>query len=157
LSNLVTGQQKAEETTHTEDQKKQAQQAAQQFAQKKPQWLNDWKKNLIADLNRAHFSGAIKDVTGLDYTGIDGATAQKIVAKNPYGTVQLDWTKFAPRTLLSISTSFIKPNAADAADRQWLCAVYASETGQAEEARKLAENAAKAKPEYREQIPALVK
>jgi hypothetical protein len=35
--------------------------------------------------------------------------------------------------------------------------VFASETGQTEAARELAEAAAKAKPEYREQIPQLLR
>jgi hypothetical protein len=48
-----------------------------------------------------------------------------------------------------ISTSFIKPNQADTADRQWLSAAFASEVGETEKARELAEAAAKAKPEYK--------
>jgi hypothetical protein len=58
-------------------------------------------------------------------------------------------------TLLKISTSFIQSDASDAADRQWLCAVYANATGQSDAARQLAESAAQSKPEYRDQIDAL--
>jgi hypothetical protein len=54
--------------------------------------------------------------------------------------------------VLAISTSFIQPKTPDAADRQWLCAVYANATGQADAARQLAEAAAQSKPEYRDQI-----
>jgi len=54
--------------------------------------------------------------------------------------------------LFKVSTSFIQPSATDAADRQWRCAVFASEFGQRETARQFAEAAAKAKPQYREQI-----
>jgi hypothetical protein len=54
-----------------------------------------------------------------------------------------------------VSRSFIDPAARDAADRQWRCAVFASETGQTEAARELVDAAAKAKPEYKEQIPQL--
>jgi hypothetical protein len=51
---------------------------------------------------------------------------------------------------------FIQPNAPDAADRQWLCAVYANATGQADAARRLVEAAAwKSSPEYGEQIDLL--
>jgi hypothetical protein len=58
--------------------------------------------------------------------------------------------------LLNISTSFIQPSGPDAADRQWRCAVFASETGQIEAARRLANSAAKTNPQYRDQISALL-
>jgi hypothetical protein len=75
--------------------------------------------------------------------------------KLPYGIARLPWSKLAPQTLLKISTSFIPPNAPDAADRQWLCAAYANSTGQTEAARQLAETAAQSKPEYRDQLDLL--
>ena len=153
LSQQIADLQGAEETT----QKKQEQQVAQEFAQKKPQWMRDWKNKLIADLTHARFSGTISDTSGVKYTGILAATQQSLTMQLPYGTAQLPWAKIAPQTLLAISVSFAKPNASDVADRQWLCAIYASETGQIEEARKLAEEAAKAKPEYRKQMSLLVK
>ena len=152
LNQRIADLQKAGETTRAQEQAKQQ----QQFAQKKPLWLRDWKNKLIADLNRAHFSGTISDTSGVKYTGILAATQQNLTMQVPYGTAQLPWVKLSPQTLLAISASFAKPTAADAADRQWLCAVYASETGQIEEARKFAENAAKTKPEYREQVPLLI-
>ena len=112
---------------------------------------------MIADINRSRFSGAIADVNGVQYEGVSSATPEQISlgGGRRYGIVGVSWTKLPPKTLLAISASFIKPNEADAADRQWLCAVYASETGDAEAAQRLAEAAAKAKPEYREQIPLL--
>lgn len=125
---------------------------SQEATKKKAQWLVDWKDKLIADINRAQFSGAIADTSGVQYQGVTSATPEQLLLKTPYGTVALPWTKFAPKTLLAISSSFIQPNAPDAADRQWLCAVFAAETGQTESARQLAEAAAKTKPEYRDQV-----
>lgn len=124
-------------------------------ARKRAAWLAAWKSKLIGDLNRSHFSGAIADVNGMQYEGVSSATPNQLSLKTPYGIVGLPWAKVAPQALLAISTSFIKPNEADAADRQWLCAIYASETGQGEAAQQLGEVAAKAKPEYREQLPLL--
>ena len=129
---------------------------AQTAALKKAQWLIDWKTKLMEDLNRTHFVGAVSDTTGTPYTGIDGATAQAFAMKVPYGSVQVPWVKLAPKTLLGLSSYFIKPTAADVADRQWLSAAFAAETGQTDAARTLAEAAAKAKPEYRNQIPVLL-
>jgi hypothetical protein len=124
-------------------------------AQKKSQWLNDWKKKLIDDLNRKQFSGAFTDTTGTEYTGVSSADDQTIGLKLPYGIARVPWSKFTSKTLLAISASFIQPNASDAADRQWLCAVYANTTGQTDAARQLAEAAAQSKPEYREQLSLL--
>jgi tRNA A-37 threonylcarbamoyl transferase component Bud32 len=121
-------------------------------AQKKSQWLADWKKKLIDDLNRKQFTGAIVDATGAEYTGVASADNQTVALKLAYGIARVPWSKLSPKTSLTISTSFIHPNAPDAADRQWLCAVYANATGQADAARQLAEAAAESKAEYRDQL-----
>jgi hypothetical protein len=72
----------------------------------------------------------------------------------PYGPTELDWLKFSPKTLLAIANSLIKKvPPADAADRQWLSAAFANETGQPEAARFLATAAANAKTEYRDYLP----
>jgi serine/threonine protein kinase len=123
---------------------------------KKAQWLADWKSKLIVDLTRAHFSGLIVDIDGVRYNGIVGADPEKLMLKTRYGIVGLPWVKLQPKKLLAVSASFIWPEARDAVDRQWLCAVFASETGQRDAARRFAESAAKAKPKYREQIPLLL-
>ena len=151
LNRQVGDQQKTESVAHEQTKKKQVEQAVQ----KKPQWLAQWKTKLIDDLTHRHFSGAIVDIGGTQYTGIEAATPDKLAMKIPYGTMQIDWSKLSPKTLLAISVAFIQPNAPDAADRQWLCAVYASETGQTDIARQLADAAAKSKSEYRDEIDAL--
>ena len=128
---------------------------AQETKEKKAQLLIDWKTALIEDLNHAHFSGVIEDSSGTRYAGIASATDEGLSMKLPYGIAWVTWDKLSPKALLAVSESFIKPGARDAADRQWRCAVFASETGQMEAARQLAEAAAKGNPEYREQISVL--
>jgi hypothetical protein len=83
------------------------------------------------------------------------ATDEGLTMKLRYGIAWITWEKLSPQTLLMVSRSFINPVARDAADRQWRCAVFASETRQPEAATELAEAAARAKPEYKEQIPQL--
>jgi hypothetical protein len=148
LAKRVTERQRMETAAHDEEHKE----PAQQFPQKKAQWLSDWKNKLIDDLNHRHFSGAIVDLNGAQYTGIESATPDKLTMRVPYGLVRIDWAKLAPKTFLAISTSFIQPNPPDAPDRQWLCAVFANETRQTDAARQLAKAAAKSKSEYRDQI-----
>jgi serine/threonine protein kinase len=128
---------------------------AKETAERKGQWLFDWKNDLMKDLNDTHFSGALADRSGEQYTGIAGATDKSLSLKLPYGIARVTWAELSPQALLHVSTSFIQPTAPDAADRQWRCAVFASETGQAEVARQLADTAAKTKPQYRDQISAL--
>ena len=125
---------------------------AKETAEKKAQWLIAWKNNLIYDLNRVHFSGAFTDTSGAQYIGIASATDESLSLKLPHGIARVTWEKLSPKTLFKASTSFIQRGAPDAADRQWRCAVFASEFGQTEIARQLADAAAKAKPQYREQI-----
>jgi len=129
--------------------------AVKEVAEKKAQLLIDWKNTLIKDLNVAHFSGTLTDNTGRKYAGIAGATDDSLSMRLSYGIARVTWDQLPPQELLAISTSFIKPRASDAPDRQWCCAVFASQTGQTEAARQLAEAAARAKPEYREQVSIL--
>jgi len=129
---------------------------AKETAEKKGQWLVDWKNDLIKDLNDTHFSGALADRSGEQYTGIAGATDKSLSLKLPYGIARVTWAELSPQALLNVSTSFIQPTAPDAADRQWRCAAFASETGQAGVARQLADTAAKTKPQYRDQISQLL-
>jgi predicted RNA-binding Zn-ribbon protein involved in translation (DUF1610 family) len=140
--------QEAESAAHKTDQRKEEEEAPR----KKARWLAEWKRELIDDLNHRHYAGEIADVHGVKYTGIAGANPERIALKTPYGTVELPWHTLSAKTLLAVSISFIQLNAPDAADRQWLCAIFAGETGQKEEARKLAEEAAKRNPEYQRQI-----
>jgi DNA-directed RNA polymerase subunit RPC12/RpoP len=128
---------------------------AEEVAEKRARLMSDWKNTLIDDLNRAHFSGTLTDIGGAQYMGIVSASDAGLTMKLPYGIAWITWERLSPQTLLMVSRSFINPVARDAADRQWRCAVFASETGQTEEATQLAEAAARAKPEYKEQIPQL--
>jgi len=128
---------------------------AEEVAEKRAQLMFDWKNTLIDDLNRAHFSGTLTDSSGAQYTGIVSATDEGLTMKLPYGIAWITWDKLSPKEILAVSKSFIDPGTRGAADRQWRCAVFASETGQIEAARELAEAAARAKPEYKEQISVL--
>jgi Protein kinase domain len=128
---------------------------AKEVAEKRAQLLFDWKKTLIDDLNRVHFSGSLTDSSGTQYTGIASATDESLSMKLPYGIARVRWEQLSPKELLAVSKSFIEPGAREAADRQWRCAVFASETGQTEAARELADAAARARPEYKEQISVL--
>jgi serine/threonine protein kinase len=128
---------------------------AEEVAEKRARFMSDWKNTLIDDLNRARFLGTLTDISGAQYMGIVSATDEGLTMKLPYGIAWITWEKLSPQTLLMLSKSFIDPVARDAPDRMWRCAVFANETGQTEAARELVDAAAKAKPEYKEQISQL--
>jgi hypothetical protein len=128
---------------------------AEEVAENRARLMFDWKNTLIDDLNREHFSGTLTDSSGAQYAGIVSATDEGLTMKLPYGIAWITWDKLSPKEILAVSKSFIDPRERGAADRQWRCAVFASETGQTEAARELAEAAARAKPEYKEQISVL--
>jgi hypothetical protein len=152
LAAEVANQQQSQNAARAKEDKARAE---QQTGKQRPQWLAEWRRKLIEDLNRAHYNGAIKATNGAVFSGIAGANEQGLQMKLPYGEAQLPWTSFSPQTMLAVSISFVNANAPDAADRQWLAAIYASETGQPAEAKRLGEEAAKLKPEYRAQMSAL--
>jgi predicted RNA-binding Zn-ribbon protein involved in translation (DUF1610 family) len=128
---------------------------SEEIIEKRALLMSDWKNALIDDLNRAHFLGPLTDSSGAQYTGIVSATDEGLTMKLPYGIAWITWDKLSPKEILAVSKSFIDPGAPGAADRQWRCAVFASETGQAEAARESAEAAARMKPEYNEQMSVL--
>jgi serine/threonine protein kinase len=130
-------------------------QSAREIAEKRARLLSDWKNALIDNLNRMQYSGALTDSNGTQYLGIAGATNEILNMKLPYGIAGVKWQQLSPQELLVVSKSFINPAAPDAADRQWRCAAFANETGQTKEAKALAETAAIAKPEYKDQIAQL--
>lgn len=129
--------------------------AAEPISQNRRQWLMQWKSQLVSDLNASHYAGPITDVNGVQYTGITAANDSTVKMKLAYGEAEVPWAKLPPKTLLAISRTFARPDAPDLADREWLAAVYANETGNADDAKQLADAAAKLKPEYQRRIPFL--
>ena len=126
-----------------------------QNAEKKVQWLIDWKKRLIDDINRSHYRGRVVDRTGTEYVAMTSASNDSVTVETSYGPSKLDWLKFDPQMLLTVSKSFVRPEAPDAAERQWLCAIFASEIGLTDEGRKLGQAAAASKADYRALLPLL--
>ncbi len=122
---------------------------------KKAQWLVEWKKRLIDDINRSPYRGRVVDRTGTEYVAMTSASDQSLTVETSYGPGKLDWLKFDPKMLLTVSKFFVRPGTSDTAERLWLCAIFANETGLTEEARKLAEAAAAAKADYRALLPLL--
>jgi hypothetical protein len=107
-------------------------------------WLVEWKATLINDLNLYGYNGAVF-ANNIQYSGVAGATADRLRLKTPYGVAETDWLNVAGPSLLRISGSF-----AIDADRQWRCGVFAWAIRQTDAAQKFLDAASSAKPSYRE-------
>lgn len=117
-------------------------------------WLADWKQKLISDINGTGYGGVVTDIHGVRYDGpVRRATKDKLELKTRYGSVMTGWVNLPPDMLLKMSTAFIRPAVADLPERQWLCAIFAAQTGQTAAANELAAKAAEAKGSFRDLLP----
>ena len=124
---------------------------AQAAERKKLELLVSWKRRLIDDINAGRFTAAVT-VGATSYTGAAKADQNGVTLKlPPYGSAEVEWTKIPAPTLLGMSATLI-PGTPDAADRQWLTAMFAHATGQTDEAKQLSEAAIKAKPALKEEL-----
>ncbi len=128
--------------------------AERAVAVQRAQWLADWKSKLLADINGTGFGGAVTDIHGVRYDGpVRRASASEMELKTRYGRVMVRWLNLSPQMLLTMSTAFIRPGVRDVAERRWLSAIFAAQTGQIKAASDLAQKAAAAKPEFRDLLP----
>jgi hypothetical protein len=110
--------------------------------QRAADWLVQWKRDLISDLN-AHGFNVSLEANNLHYSGIAGASATGLKLRNPYGFTEVGWLKVSPATLLNASAAF-----AIDADRKWRCGVFAWLTGQSNASKQLFDAACAMKPSY---------
>jgi serine/threonine protein kinase len=132
--------------------------AEEDFEKARPALLARWKAQLIRDLASGAYKKPIT-IGATKYDGIASADERGITFRiaSFKGGASFSWDKFPPEFPLQLSRELIAPTAPDAADREWLAAAYAQSIGQSDVARDLAEQAAKAKPEYREQMKFLLR
>jgi hypothetical protein len=111
---------------------------------------------LISDLNtRGGYPHPVATLQGVPYPrGIVSATADAFQAGTPYGTIAVPWTSFAPETLLIIARYFADATSdpRQAGGREWAAATFALETGRMQEARALANLAARNVPAYQAEL-----
>ena len=123
----------------------------QALERKKIESLVEWKRRLIDDINAGRFTAPVT-IGAANYTGADRADAEGVRLKlPPYGNAKVEWAKLSAPTLLAISVA-LATGTPDAADRQWLAAIFAHATGQADEAKQLSDAAVKAKPTLKSEL-----
>lgn len=122
---------------------------------KKAEWLVEWQRNLVSDINRTPFAGPIGDPQ-LAYIGIKHATDSELSLSLQYGEAPgRKWAQFPAAAFLGVAEFYVKRDPSRGADRNWLSAVFASETNQPEAAARLSAAAVATKDSYRPFLPLL--
>ena len=115
-----------------------------------------FKKTMINDVNAGGgYPQSITSRRGVTFPrGLQSATADTFMAGTPYGSISVPWTDFGPNALLAVANYFgdATLNPSQAADRRWLAATFALETGQLTEAKSLAARAARDRPDYAREL-----
>ncbi len=148
LTATAAQREKDEKDKQAAENEKRAHDEKDRFEAEKPKYLADWKQRLIADLKTGAYKTPVT-IGPTTYQGVKTANDNMITLNVAnYGEAPFGWEKFPPNMLLTMSLAFVRPNAPDAADRQWLAAVYAFSIGQLDAAKTLSDSAAKAKSDY---------
>ena len=130
-------------------------QQARDLIKGRSQRLVTFKRALVGDINTRGYPQAVVSKRNVSYPrGILKATGDHFEATTPYGTIAVPWTDFDPKTILRIASYFADStaDARQAAERRWLLATFALESGQPREARELASRAAQDRPEYQAEL-----
>ena len=122
-------------------------------------WLDEFKRKLVSDLDRQGFAYAIRGTNGavLD-GGVGSATDASINIKAPYGTIPLEWVKVSPDSVIAMATLFLNKerDPALAAERKWRLGLYECEFGRGKLGRPILAELAQGKPEYADSLEAIL-
>ncbi len=123
---------------------------------KKSEWLTSFKNQLIRDVNTTGYPAVLQKKNGFRLEGgVRRASAKQVEMTTPYGSVPVLWSDLTPSTLLAMGNYFATKAAASpeqAAERTWLCGVFAFESGMLEVGRTLVVQASQTRTEYQEQL-----
>ena len=122
---------------------------------RKADWLRQFKATLIQDINAVGYPGPLVNRAGAAVAdGPKHATAAALEVRTSFGTVAMPWDTLPASALLTMATSFASRNlpAEQAADRQWLCGVFACVEGMARDGRTLLVQASQVKDAYKDQL-----
>jgi hypothetical protein len=129
---------------------------ARDLTRTRAQRLVAFKKTLMGDLNARGYPQPVTTRRNASYpNGIRKATSDNFEAATPYGTIAIPWLDITPKTLFTIANYFadITADPKQAANRRWLAANFAIESGLVVEGRALATRVAKERPEFAPELP----
>ncbi len=118
---------------------------------KRVDWLVEFKRQLIADLNTGGCTLALQRKSGQKITGmIARATDLQVEMRVQFGSLPIAWTDISALSVLQMSRFYMRPTQPQAvlADREWRAGVFCLFTQLFNEGQALMDDAANRKPEY---------
>ena len=119
---------------------------------KRVEWLIEFKKHLIEDINVAGCTVPLVKKNGTKLLGTAArADDQQLELRVQFGTLPgVKWNDLSPMTVLQMARTFMKPTLTQAAiaDREWQAAVFCLFTQLFNEGQALMDDAVNRKPEY---------
>jgi hypothetical protein len=122
---------------------------------KKAEWLVSFKRHLIEGLNAHGYKKPVSRKTGGTVSGEKvRADAAKLTFALPYGSVLVEWEELAPDTIIAMANEVAKnPKfAVSKAEWLWLTGVFAYETGNEKEGRRILLEASQQADEHKDHL-----
>ena len=119
---------------------------------KRVDWLVEFKKHLIEDINATGCPAPLVKKNGQKLLGtVSRADDQQFELRVPFGTLPaVKWTDLSPMSVLQMARTFMRPTLPQPAlaDREWQASVFCLFTQLFSEGQALMDDAANRKPEY---------
>ena len=126
--------------------------AERDLVAKRVDWLVEFKKHLIEDINIAGCGVPLLRRNGQKILGtVSRADDSQIVCRVQFGTLPaVKWNDISPMSILQMARTFISPTLSQAmiADREWRVAVFCLFSGLFNEGQALMDDAVNRKPDY---------
>ena len=124
---------------------------------KKADWLHQFKAQLIQDINAYGYTDHIVNKSGAALPdGPKTANDASLLIQTQFGVIPCAWENLPASALLAIANKYIQSMSVtapqQAADRQWLCGVFACEEGLPRDGHTMLVQASQMKDEYKNEL-----
>jgi serine/threonine protein kinase len=116
------------------------------------EWLVNFKKRLVDDLNVGSYTMPIVRKNGQQLVGgIKRATEQQLEIRLQFGSLPISWADLSPQTVLQLARAYMRPTLPPAtlAERKWEAGVFCLFAQLFSEGQTLMDDASAQKEEYR--------
>ncbi len=116
---------------------------------KRTEWLAEFKRTLISDINATGYPLPLKRRTGTVVENLRSATEEKAEMETKFGKIPVSWSELTVESYEAVAQAFARTAPApESADRQWRLGVFLHAFNKKAEGLALLRQAAEAKPEY---------
>jgi hypothetical protein len=118
------------------------------------EWLVNFKKHLVEDLNAGGYTMPLTRKNGQQVIGgVRRATEQQVEIRVQFGSLPIAWTDLSPQSILQMARSYMRPTLPPSAiaDRKWEAGVFCLFAQLVTEGHVLLDEASLQKEDYRAQ------